>query len=600
MSDGNLRFKCRPPVSMSLICNKSYSESKIRNMIAGVVYGHSLPDVATPTSASSPGENILALAPPPMPAKPSRRASHKNDSSPRLVSDLSSERHARHYDELENDRSENGMHHHHHHHHQGKEHASLQRHSGDSDGHGDETRLPHPLDARRGSHVVQQSPMHSHHQVGRRASIQPARRASLIGEDAGIMDYDDAMMNSQGGHAGQLQIPGTPPLDSDDPRLYRSRSTFMHSARSVTPTGHPSSGSSRPSQKLHHSHSHPNIGQARHQHFLEQQEREHRGSIANIGAANQQYHPQPSSSQQQPAQRQIPRQMSRRESTQHLGGHMERRASYAALQATSPGGPGLNGSSKYGSSSGHMGDALSPALSSSPRSSPGRETFPPHMNSGPTSEHGHTGTSLMRSSSSTSRYDEGANLPPPPVSSGLSHAYDRRPSELDEYPRSHREKYEKLNASTHLSPSSRSQQRMKSYHGHPHQGHHPLQGDASPGGMEGRSGHLHPVDQVVSDDGGAKQAMTPPMRSHHGAPTSPWMHSTASSGHGAADQSSKYAQAGHMNGGSRHGSFRQQPSSAGSGYYQQPRHEDKDRYDTDNDGRDMSPDYTDMDVDGRK
>ncbi|KAF8933480.1 hypothetical protein BGZ47_010849 [Haplosporangium gracile] len=38
MSDGNLRSKCLPPVSMSLICNKSYSESKIRNMIVGVVY----------------------------------------------------------------------------------------------------------------------------------------------------------------------------------------------------------------------------------------------------------------------------------------------------------------------------------------------------------------------------------------------------------------------------------------------------------------------------------------------------------------------------------------------------------------------------------
>ncbi|KAF8930201.1 hypothetical protein BGZ47_000697 [Haplosporangium gracile] len=91
MSDGNLRFKCRPPVSMSLICNKSYSESKIRNMIAGVVYGHSLPDTNASGSATSPGENVLALAPPPV-TKPSRRASTKNDGSPRLGAEITSER----------------------------------------------------------------------------------------------------------------------------------------------------------------------------------------------------------------------------------------------------------------------------------------------------------------------------------------------------------------------------------------------------------------------------------------------------------------------------------------------------------------------------
>ncbi|KAF9577329.1 hypothetical protein BGW38_007516, partial [Lunasporangiospora selenospora] len=88
MSDGNLRFKCRPPVSMSLICNKSYSESKIRNMIAGVVYGPSLPSASTPSSASS--ENILALPPPPLPsaggpAKFSRRSSQKHQDLSKLT-----------------------------------------------------------------------------------------------------------------------------------------------------------------------------------------------------------------------------------------------------------------------------------------------------------------------------------------------------------------------------------------------------------------------------------------------------------------------------------------------------------------------------------
>ncbi|KAF9349317.1 hypothetical protein BGX34_001859 [Mortierella sp. NVP85] len=76
MSDGNLRFKCRPPVSMSLICNKSYSESKIRGMIANAVYGHALPYSGTSSSATlgdRSSENGLTMAT----TKSSRRPSQK-------------------------------------------------------------------------------------------------------------------------------------------------------------------------------------------------------------------------------------------------------------------------------------------------------------------------------------------------------------------------------------------------------------------------------------------------------------------------------------------------------------------------------------------
>ncbi|KAG0358202.1 hypothetical protein BGX24_006055, partial [Mortierella sp. AD032] len=161
MSDGNLRFKCRPPVSMSLICNKSYSESKIRNMIAVVVYGHSLPDSNTPGSATSPGENVLALAPPPV-SKPSRRASTKNDGSPRLGAEVTADRLQRLKEDPEEQLPENPL--------------QMERDPDDrifgGGGH------QHPLDARRPSHP------HPHQgSVSRRASVQQLRRPSIVDDD---------------------------------------------------------------------------------------------------------------------------------------------------------------------------------------------------------------------------------------------------------------------------------------------------------------------------------------------------------------------------------------------------------------------------------
>ncbi|KAF9922274.1 hypothetical protein BGZ65_009714, partial [Modicella reniformis] len=316
MSDGNLRFKCRPPVSMSLICNKSYSESKIRNMIAGVVYGHSLPDSNTPSSTTSPGDNVLALAPPPA-VKSSRRSSTKAENSPRITSEMTPER--------------------------------MQRLDEDQDAERD-GEAHHTMDTpavRR----ISQAQMFQQQQHGgsiRCSSAQP--RGSMMGDEPMMMDYDEPVAHlPPSNHSGHLQVPGTPPLDSEESR-YRPRTVYGHQGRSITPTGpvqQPPQTASRQIHKLHHSHSHPNIGQVRHQQFLEQQEREHRGSVAGMGHPNQ----------QQP--RAIPRQITRRDSSQHLGG-AERRSSQPS--------PVMNPvSTKY--------EALSPALSSSPRSSPGHESM---------------------------------------------------------------------------------------------------------------------------------------------------------------------------------------------------------------------------------
>ncbi|KAF9958090.1 hypothetical protein BGZ72_000895 [Mortierella alpina] len=431
MSDGNLRFKCRPPVSMSLICNKSYSESKIRNMIAGVVYGHSLPDSGTPTSASSNGpssDNILALAPPPSTVpRQSRRPSHKNedqedrDHKMMLLQERESAMMAEHQQSFE-EMNINGGHH-------------------------------HPLDDRRMSLAP-----------SRRGSVQQhlIRHPSSGGPDSPMMDGDSSGMLQP---SNQLQVPGSPLMEGEDSRRYRP-----YGNRPMTPAGAPSHPMGK---KLHHSHSHPNIGQYRHQQYLEQQEqlREHRGN-GGYSSQGQQYHPQ--------QQNQLQRQILRRESTHYHGGQhharpdatTDRRFSHpAALQ------PLPSSSSKHlpvGSQT--TDNALSPAMSSSSRSSPGRESQ--HQPSP-----GEAGTPQMGPIPGPGgRYDEVSNsasyyqrrmsqphpnsqlrsvsqLPPPPPGSS-AHYYDRRASDVEDLNGHLREKYEKLHASTMRHQDTKSKQQM--------------------------------------------------------------------------------------------------------------------------------------------
>ncbi|KAG0202685.1 hypothetical protein BGX28_004880 [Mortierella sp. GBA30] len=616
MSDGNLRFKCRPPVSMSLICNKSYSESKIRNMIAGVVYGHSLPDSATPNSASSTGDNVLALAPPPTTTttKTSRRASTKVESSPRLGSDLGAVPPER-LQRLQEDQEFRSH-----------EQRDLSRENSihperESEGYLESRRQshPHPYMLPQGG-------------SSRRPSVQQLRRPSLVADDSMMMEYDDASSSPMPPHhhtgGGHLQVPGTPPLESEDPR-YRSRSAFGgHTARSVTPTPHHPHASHQASpsnrqggQKLHHSHSHPNIGQARHQQFLEQQEREreHRG----VGNSGMGYPSQQQQQQQRPLQRQIVR----RESTQYLGSAAEQRRS-------SQPSPILGGShgSKYHTNSNN--EALSPALSSSaasPRPSPGREMMIHHDQQQP-----NTPSSLR------GRYDESTNTTgyfqrrmsqpqtggghnnaysghaglPPPLPSPLSHPYDRRASEADEYTQMHREKYEKLNASTLLAPGSATASAQRNPHGHQQQSqqkqlrpHHPVL--PPPGSPNGHGGGQHPLDVTDQGEDASRQALTPPMRSsnlHSGgqgpSPSAPWMNG----GHDRQGtpphqglptpqaEPMRYSHSLPMGGGSQRPSLRQHQSSSNL-YYQTPRPDDRNTFE-DND-RDVSPEYHSVDADGR-
>ncbi|KAF9956631.1 hypothetical protein BGZ70_009810 [Mortierella alpina] len=429
MSDGNLRFKCRPPVSMSLICNKSYSESKIRNMVAGVVYGHSLPDSGTPTSASSSGpssDNVLALAPPPsaVPRQP-RRPSHKNedqedrDRKMLLLQDRESAMMAEHQQSFE-EMNINGGHH-------------------------------HPLDDRRMSLAP-----------SRRGSVQQhmMRHPSLTNPDSPMMDGDGSDMLQP---SNQLQVPGSPLMEGEDSRRYRP-----YGNRPVTPTGAPPHPLSK---KLHHSHSHPNIGQHRHQQYLEQQEqlREHR-SNSGYSPQAQQYHTH--------QQNQLQRQISRRESTHYHGSlhharpdaTADRRFSHpAALQ------PPPSSSSKHLPVGSQTNDsALSPAMSTSSRSSPGRESqqqSPPGEAGtpqiGPISGPGgryeevsHSASYYQRRMSQphpTSQLRSIAQLPPPPPGSS-AHYYDRRASDVEDLNGHLREKYEKLHASTMRHPESRSKQ----------------------------------------------------------------------------------------------------------------------------------------------
>ncbi|KAF9350046.1 hypothetical protein BGX34_001443 [Mortierella sp. NVP85] len=545
MSDGNLRFKCRPPVSMSLICNKSYSESKIRSMIAGVVYGHTLPDSSTAQiTGTNPGDNVLALAPPPT-TKSSRRTSTKNDSSPRIGCETTPER--------------------------------MQRLDEDQDGErDDEGTLYHSMDpppTKYGAQQHQGSP-------GRRSSIQ--RRGSTTGDEPTMMEYDDhvAPMHPPN-HSSHLQVPGTPPLDTEDSR-YRPRLGY---GRAVTPTGtmqQPPQAPGRQLHKLHHSHSHPNIGQVRHQQFLEQQEREQRG-VSGMGYPQQQ-------------QRPAPRPMARRDSSQYLGG-VERRSSHPS-PVMNPAGP------KY--------EVLSPALSSPPRSSPGHESI--HQPHGTAPSHEPATTPTPRAHHGSSRYDENSNAAgyfqrrmsqpqsfgsggghaglPPPLPSPLSYPYDRRTSEAEEYPQMHREKYERLNANTMLTPSSTlgpsRTPKMRTYY---------------PPGSPNSSAETrqHPLDAVDPADDATSRQSAGAMKPSSSVP-SPWMSvqgasqpSSASGPHHPSAEPMRYSHSMPMH--SHRPPLRHHYSSSHL-YYHSHRGEDREQFDAEND-RDVSPDYQDIDGDGR-
>ncbi|KAH7052926.1 hypothetical protein BKA57DRAFT_282331 [Linnemannia elongata] len=619
MSDGNLRFKCRPPVSMSLICNKSYSESKIRNMIAGVVYGHSLPDTNASGGATSPGENVLALAPPPV-TKPSRRASTKNDSSPRLGAEITSERLQRLKEDPEEQLPENPL-----------SMEIIPDDRGMSGGH-----QQHPLDVRRPS-----QPYPHQGSVSRRASVQQLRRPSLVDDEGMMMDYEDNAPS--GSHLTYLQVPGTPPMEGDDSRHYRSRTSYNQPPRSVTPTGppHPSSGGGPPpttsgrqgGQKLHHSHSHPNIGQQRHQQYLEQQEREHRGSFSGQGHPSQ----SSSSSQSQP-QRLLQRPLAKRESIHQMGGGPERRSSQ----------PSPNPGSKYLPGPGAMHEAHSPAMISSPRSSPGREMGTHHHSHG-SSGHEHSGAPTMRSIPGSAWYEDNnqgylsrrMSQPhpsygysgnhsglPPAMPSHLAHPYDRRASEIEDYPPVHREKYEKLNASTLLPPGpngSSSGSSSSSLSRHSLQKMKPLAHPVSPNSaFESRQHPLDPAEPELIEEGGSRQPLTPYSRS--GGPggnssnpgsSSPWLGSGNGNGggssSGAGTPQSEPMRYSHSMGNSAAttssssggGAYPSGPrpslrhqSSLSNIYHQTPRQDDRDRFEGENE-MDMSSDYHDVDADGR-
>lgn len=431
-TDGNLRFKCRPPVSMSLICNKSYSESKIRNMIEGVVCGHSLPSSGTPTSSSS-SANPLAMAPPPM-IKGNRRPSHKTGDTNALR-------------QLKEEQAQD---------------------SNQEDGY-DEMNI---------------NADHRNTSLGQ----QRRRPSSMNGEDSPRMDYDGVVMPPPS-HPIQGQD-STSHQDRDDARHYRPPGPFAMTKHS---------------QKLHHSHSHPNIGQQRRQHSFEQQ--------SGYASQNQHYHHQ----QRQQQQR---HQILRRESTQFQGvvhrPEMERRFSHpAALQS--------HGSSNRCLPVNPSGDPLSPALSSSSRSSPGRESFQgpsgsqsqgpeqsitPTLRALPAGRYDEQNTSSQFYQRRMSQPQPSAHRsysPLPPAGMSSSHYLDRRQSEADEFNQRHREKYERLNASTLHSTGANSAryhtQKVKQ------QERSPL---IPPSGLSSSSRSPHPLDHAID-------RMSP--RQHDASPT---------------------------------------------------------------------------------
>ncbi|KAF9214643.1 hypothetical protein BGZ59_003316 [Podila verticillata] len=488
MSDGNLRFKCRPPVSMNLICNKSYSESKIRNMIAGVVYGNSLPESGTPTSGGPGSDNVLAMAPPP--TKGSRRSSHV-DGSPSIGPEMTPDMDARDRDQLE-------------------DYSEMDRD-----------------DMSPGADQTDDGL-----QVSRRPSIQQIRRGSMAGEDSMSMEYDPSGIS----HPNYLQVPGTPPMDNGDPRLHRPRSAHGDNPRSVTPTGLSHATSPVPprsNQKLRHSHSQPNIGQQRQhpQHPMDPQDRlkEHRGSLGNISY--------PTATQPYPhhQQRQLQRQVLRRESTQQHGVRQhrpepERRSSHPAILPSSS-------TSKY-LPVGSIHEAHSPIMSSSsPRASPGRDL----------AQQDHRAIDYHRRMSQP--HHSYGSLPPPHPSP-LSNHYDRRAIEAEEY---HREKYDKM---AHLQPGAR----------------YPAK---SP-----RLSHALP-------DGEEDARAMAPMRSHG---SSHWMPSEGPN-YAPQGEPMRYSHSLPL-GGPHRPQLRQQASSS-SLYYSQPRRDEPES--PQSEGRDLSPDYGDDD-----
>ncbi|KAF9903289.1 hypothetical protein EC991_004017 [Linnemannia zychae] len=556
MSDGNLRFKCRPPVSMSLICNKSYSESKIRNMIAGVVYGHNLPETGTPTSATS-SENVLALALPPSLKSGSssgRRASQKytdlsmtpDHQQPRTFQESQSQDHKG--DEYQ----EHGR-------------PQHQQHGGGYEEMGDDR---HP-GSRRPSSAMPSHP----------------RRPSLIGQESPMMDYEESAM--MGPPASHLQVPNTPPLDGEDPRMYRPHSAYGH--RPLTPVGAPPSASSNstsaPRQgapKLHHSHSHPNIGQQRHQ----------------------QYHEQQRHIQQQ--QQQQPRQVVRIEPAPAHHGHgsdfsrsemAERRFSHPAALQRSP-------SNKYLPVASNSA-ALSPAMTSpSSQSSPRYESVQaPPSSAGPGGRyeetHGQASYYQRRMSQPhpSSQQRSYGQLPPPPPPTGSTHRYDRRASEVEEYNYQHLRQYERLNASTmrggHLlkskvSPKQYSPPLSSVQHSDSPLSTQQRDGPTAPSSSAayaGKPGYLPSSSPLLDSNGqGLRTPQSEPMRFSHSMP------SIEAPSSAAANTAS----------GGRHAyqTPRQQASSS-SVYYRQPSSRDdleiRDSYAHESSRGELSPE----DVDGR-
>ncbi|KAG0030993.1 hypothetical protein BGZ81_001946 [Podila clonocystis] len=486
MSDGNLRFKCRPPVSMNLICNKSYSESKIRNMIAGVVYGNSLPESGTPTSGGPGSDNVLAMAPPPT-GKGSRRSSHV-DGSPSMGPDTTPDLDGRERDQLE-------------------DYSEMDR---DDMSPGAEQTMDDG----------------SQRSTSRRPSIQQIRRGSMTGEES-MMDYDPSAS-----HPNYLQVPGTPPMDNNDPRLHRPRSAHGDNPRSVTPTGLSHATSPVPprsNKTLRHSHSHPNIGQQRQhpQHPTDPQDRlkEHRGSLGNIAYPTT----QPYNHHQRPLQRQV----LRRESTQPHGvrhrPEPERRSSHPIILPSSS-------TSKY-LPVGSIHEAHSPNMpSSSPRASPGRETL----------AQDHRAVDYHRRMSQP--HHSYGSLPPPHPSP-LSNHYDRRAIE-EEY---HRDKYDKMNS--HLQPGARYPAKS------PRLSHNLPDGEEDARAMAPMRSH---GSHWIPSDGQSYAAQAEPMRYSHSLPL-----------------------------GSSHRPQLRQQASSSSLYYSQPRRDEPGS--PQSEGRDLSPDYGDDD-----
>ncbi|KAG0283601.1 hypothetical protein BGZ96_012014 [Linnemannia gamsii] len=562
MSDGNLRFKCRPPVSMSLICNKSYSESKIRNMISGVVYGHSLPESNTPTSTTS-SENVLALAlPPNMTKSGSGRRPSQKYADANMTPDLQ--------------QSHTFQDDHHNHHHQdrkGDEREQYQEHgrggvceeTGDDRGGRPGSRRP-------------SSAMSSH-----------PRRPSLIGQESPTMDYEES--TTMGPPSGHLQVPNTPPMEGEDPRMYRPHSAYGH--RPLTPVGTPAAATSSSSSsstsnsssiaprqgapKLHHSHSHPNIGQQRHQHYLDQQRHI-----------------------QQQQQQQQPRQAVRIEPAQSHHGHgsdfarsemAERRFSHPAALQRSP-------SSKYLPVA-PSNAALSPALSSSSQSSPRYESVhAPTSSTGPGGryEETHAQASYYQrrmSQPHPSNQRPYGQLPPPPPA-GLSHRYDRRASEVDEYNYQHLRQYERLNASTmrgghplksKISPKQYSPPRSSDSLS-TQQRDGPVPPSFSSAAYAGKPGYPPSSSPLMgSNIQGLRTPQSEPMRFSHSMSS---IEAPGSATSGAASAGGRHA----------YQTSRQQASSS-SVYYHQPSSRDdleiRDSYTHDSSRGDLSPE----DADGR-